>query len=90
MAGPLSAWLAFGYVAIGSQFLAFFAWYKGLALGGIARVSQLQLFQPFITMVASWLLWGEALSWVGVGAALVVAATVALGRRAPVARLSEE
>jgi drug/metabolite transporter (DMT)-like permease len=44
------AWIGFGYVAFFSQWLGFFAWYKGLALGGIARVSQVQLLQLFLTL----------------------------------------
>jgi drug/metabolite transporter (DMT)-like permease len=45
-----SAWLGFAYVTLFSQFLGFFAWYKGLALGGIVRVSQVQLLQTFMTL----------------------------------------
>jgi drug/metabolite transporter (DMT)-like permease len=86
VAAPFSAWAAFGYVAIVSQFFGFFAWYKGLALGGVARVSQLQLLQPFLTMIASGLLWGEQITTLALGSALVVAATVAIGRKAPVVR----
>lgn len=89
LAGPYSAWIAFGYVTVISQLLAFFAWYKGLALGGVARVSQLQLLQPFMTMIASWLLWGEQLTAIGLVAALIVAATVAIGRRTPVEKVPE-
>lgn len=45
------------YVSVVSVFLGFFAWYRGLAAAGIARASQLQLAQPFITLgVAAWLL----------------------------------
>lgn len=50
---------AFAYLAFGSMFLGFFAWYKGLALGGIARVGQVLLIQPFLTVVASAWLFGE-------------------------------
>jgi drug/metabolite transporter (DMT)-like permease len=50
---------AFAYLAFGSMFLGFFAWYKGLAMGGIARVGQLLLIQPFLTVVASAWLFGE-------------------------------
>jgi drug/metabolite transporter (DMT)-like permease len=54
-AGP-AAWLGFAYVSLFSQFLGFFAWYRGLALGGIARVSQVQLVQSFMTLgFAAWL-----------------------------------
>ncbi|MCP6280759.1 DMT family transporter, partial [Klebsiella pneumoniae] len=46
-----SAWWAFGYVAVFSMWLGFFAWYRGLALGGTVRVSQVQLVQPFLSML---------------------------------------
>jgi drug/metabolite transporter (DMT)-like permease len=59
-AGP-AAWAAFLYVALGSQVLGFFFWYRGLALGGIARVGQVQLLQTFLTLGASALLLGERL-----------------------------
>ena len=85
-AAPPSAWLAFSYVAVISQFLGFFAWYRGLALGGVARVSQIQLLQPFLTLVASALLLHEQVTLATVLVALVVMLTVALGRRAAVAR----
>lgn len=86
MSGPPQAWLAFGYVAAVSQFAGFVAWYKGLALGGVARVGQLQLLQPFLTILASGLLLDEPVTPGTFAAALLVVATVALGRRAPIAR----
>jgi drug/metabolite transporter (DMT)-like permease len=86
LAAPPVAWLGFGYVAVVSQFLGFFAWYHGLALGGVARVSQLQLLQPFLTLLASALLLLELVTLATVLAALVVVATVAVGRKAAVAR----
>jgi drug/metabolite transporter (DMT)-like permease len=89
-AAPPSAWLAFSYVAVVSQFLGFFAWYRGLALGGVARVSQIQLLQPFLTLVASALLLHEQITLATVLVALVVMLTVALGRRAAVARPVEK
>jgi len=42
-----SAWIALGYVSLFSMLIGFIFWYKGLALGGIATVGQLQLLQPF-------------------------------------------
>ena len=54
-----SAWAGFAYVSIISMFLAFFAWYRGLAVGGVARVSQVQLAQPVLTLGWSALLLGE-------------------------------
>jgi drug/metabolite transporter (DMT)-like permease len=63
-----------------SQFLGFFAWYRGLALGGVARVSQLQLLQPFLTLAASAFLLGERLTPLTIVVALIVVAAVAIGR----------
>lgn len=80
------AWAAFAYMGVISMFLAFWAWYEGLAQGGVARVSQLQLLQPFLTIAASWLMLGEHISASTIVAALIVVATVAIGRRAPVRR----
>ena len=48
---PASAWWAFAYVGVFSMWLGFFAWYRGLALGGTVRVSQVQLVQPFMSML---------------------------------------
>src|SRR4051812_26256048 len=45
-----AAWLGFAYVSVISMFLAFFAWYAGLARGGVARVGQIQLAQPVLTL----------------------------------------
>ena len=83
---PPVAWLCFLYVALVSQLLGFFAWYHGLALGGVARVSQLQLLQPFFTLVVSALLLHEQITPATIIVALVVMAAVAVGRRAPVRR----
>jgi drug/metabolite transporter (DMT)-like permease len=70
-----------------SMFFAFWAWYQGLALGGVARVSQVQLLQPFLTIAASWLMLGEHIGPSTLVAALIVVATVAIGRRASIARI---
>ncbi len=86
LSAPPEAWLGFAYVSVISMWLGFFAWYRGLALGGVARVSQIQLLQPFFTMLAATLLIGEELSPPALGVALVVALIVALGRRAAVQR----
>jgi drug/metabolite transporter (DMT)-like permease len=80
------AWAAFAYMGVISMFLAFWAWYEGLAMGGVARVSQVQLLQPFLTIGASWLILGERITPSTIVAALIVVATVAIGRRAPIAR----
>lgn len=72
----------FVYVSVVSMFLAFVVWYKGLALGGIARIGQLQLQQPFLTIFAAAMLLHEHVSWAEVLAALIVIACVLVGRRA--------
>lgn len=83
---PAAAWVGFAYVAVFSMWLGFFAWYRGLALGGTVRVSQVQLAQPFMSMLFAVPLLGETLDAVSVGFGLAVLATVAIGRRMPVAR----
>lgn len=80
-----SAWVGFGYVSLVSMWIGFFAWYRGLALGGTVRVSQVQLVQPFLSMLFSVPLLGESLDVVTVGFALAVIATVFIGKRMPVA-----
>jgi len=72
----------FAYVSIVSMFLAFIVWYKGLALGGIARIGQLQLLQPFLTISAAAMLLHELISWQEVTAALIVFTCVIVGRKA--------
>jgi drug/metabolite transporter (DMT)-like permease len=70
------AWLGFAYVSLISMFLAFFAWYRGLALGGIARIGQIQLAQPVLTLCWAALLLGEQVTLATVVAALAVLASV--------------
>ena len=62
----------------------FFAWYRGLALGGTVRVSQVQLVQPFLGMLFAVPLLGESLDAVTLGFALAVIAVVFIGKRMPV------
>jgi drug/metabolite transporter (DMT)-like permease len=90
---PAAAWGAFAYVAVFSMWIGFFAWYRGLAAGGTVRVSQVQLVQPFLSMLFAVPLLGERLDALTLGFALAVIATVFAGRRmsvrsaAPVAPL---
>lgn len=72
---PTWSWIGFIYVALMSQYLGFFAWNAGMALGGIAHVSQIQLLQTFITLLIAALLNREAIglsSWLVAGAVLVL------------------
>jgi len=75
------AWLCFAYVAVISMFVAFFAWYRGLALGGVARIGQVQLAQPVLTLLWSALLVGETVTHSMVLAALAVVACVGATQR---------
>ncbi len=75
------AWIGFGYVSVFSMFIGFFFWYRGMALGGVARVGQVQLVQPFLTLGAAALMLGDTLTWPNLAFALAVIAVVALGRR---------
>lgn len=81
-----TATFAFFYLGFGSMFLGFFAWNVGLGMGGIARVSQVQLLQSFVTLAISALFLGEHISGKTMLFALAVIAIVALGRRARVSR----
>jgi drug/metabolite transporter (DMT)-like permease len=84
-----SAWAGFAYVAVFSMWLGFFAWYRGLALGGTVRVSQVQLVQPFLGMLLAVPLLGERLDALTLGFAAAVIATVFIGKKMPVRRVQE-
>ena len=87
-AGPINwsasfpVWGSFAYVALFSQLLGFFAWNRGMALGGVARVGQLQLLQPFVTLAAAAFLLFEPVGALEIGFAILVVLLVALGRGA--------
>lgn len=81
------AWLGFGYVSLVSMFLGFFAWYRAMELGGVARVGQLQLLQPLLTLCWSALLLGENVSQGALGTALLVVLCVLAGVRSRVRQL---
>jgi drug/metabolite transporter (DMT)-like permease len=49
--GTATQWLAFAYLSCVSMYLGFFAWYRGLAIGPMARVSQVQLVQPVLSIL---------------------------------------
>ncbi len=74
------SWWAFAYVAVFSMWLGFFAWYRGLALGGAVRVSQVQLVQPFLSLLFAVPLLGEKIDLMTLGFALAVIATVFIGK----------
>ncbi|MDQ3695305.1 MAG: DMT family transporter, partial [Chloroflexota bacterium] len=75
------AWVGLLYVSAISMFAGFYAWYRGLAEGGIAKISQLQLAQPVLTLGWSVLLLGEQVDAGTIGAGLAVVAVVGLTQR---------
>lgn len=86
VAVPHEAWAALGFVGLFSQFIAFFAWNTGLALGGIARVGQIQLLQTFMIVALAALINGETIDAETIVFAVAVVATVMIGRRMPIKR----
>lgn len=79
---PMS-WVGFIYVALFSMWIGFFAWYRALALGAV-RVSQIQLVQPFLSLLFAVPLLGERLDAITLVFALAVIATVFAGKKMPV------
>lgn len=77
----LKPWLALLYVALFSQWIGFFAWNAGMAMGGIARVSQVQLLQPFVVFALAALFNSETITPQIVLFAAGVVATVAISTR---------
>jgi drug/metabolite transporter (DMT)-like permease len=77
----LKPWLALLYLAVFSQWIGFFAWNAGMAMGGIARVSQVQLLQPFITFALATFFNDETITLQILLFAASVVATVALSTR---------
>ena len=77
----LSAVISFIYVGLISMYIGFFFWYKGIAIGGIARVGQVQLLQPFLTLIGAYFLLNEEITAMNIGFALCVLAVVVLGKR---------
>jgi drug/metabolite transporter (DMT)-like permease len=79
-----SAWGGFLYVSVFSMWLGFFAWYRGLALGGVVRVSQVQLLQPFLALLFAVPVLGERLEAATLLFSIAVIAVVLVGKRMPV------
>ncbi|HEY1149153.1 MAG TPA: DMT family transporter [Pseudoduganella sp.] len=80
------AWGGFAYTCVFSMFIGFFFWYRGMALGGVARVGQVQLVQPFLSLLGAALLLGEPLQSEHILFALAVIAVVSAGKRMKVRR----
>jgi drug/metabolite transporter (DMT)-like permease len=75
------AWLGLAYVSVFSMLVGFVFWYRGLSLGGIAGVGQLQLLQPFFGLALAGLLLGEPVAWPMIAVTGLVVLCVAGAKR---------
>ena len=78
---PVSAYIGLAYVSIFSMLIGFFFWYKGLALGGIAKVGQIQLVQPFIGLMFCAALLNEQISFLMIAVSLAVVGCVVMAKK---------
>lgn len=83
--GGTTAWLGFSYVSLVSMFLGFFAWYAGLARGGVAKIGQVQLAQPVLGLLWAGLILGETINATTLLAAVAVLVCVVATQRTRVA-----
>ncbi|SLN72339.1 EamA-like transporter family protein [Roseovarius albus] len=76
-----TAWAGLAYVSVFSMLVGFIFWYRGLALGGIAGVGQLQLLQPFFGLILAGFLLNEPIAPTMIAATLFVVACVVGAKR---------
>jgi drug/metabolite transporter (DMT)-like permease len=86
---PITAHVALAYLGLISMYLGFFAWNMALAMGGIARIGQVQLLQTFVTLIIANLLLAEKIGWDAIGFATAVAILIYLSRRAKIQKLGQ-
>ena len=79
-------WQALLFLGLFSMYIGFFFWYEGLSMGGISRVSQVQLLQPFITLLCAYLLLAEPLKPINFIFAALVVSSVLRGKQMLVKR----
>jgi drug/metabolite transporter (DMT)-like permease len=82
----LTDWWAFAYLAAVSMYFAFFAWYRGLAIGPVSTVSQVQLTQPVMSIVWAAVILGETITPEIVLGGTIVIACAALAVRSRLSR----
>ncbi|MCP3461861.1 MULTISPECIES: DMT family transporter [unclassified Bradyrhizobium] len=75
------AWIGLAYVSVFSMFVGFVFWYRGLAIGGTASISQLQQLQPFFGLALAGLVLHEPVAWSMIAATALVVVCVAFARR---------
>ena len=73
--------ISLAYVGLFSMFIGFFFWYKGIAIGGISRVGQVQLIQPFLTIVGAYFLTNEKITTLNILFAFMVLIVIIIGRK---------
>jgi drug/metabolite transporter (DMT)-like permease len=78
---PWPAWTGLAYVGLVSQLAAFFVFNAAMAMGGVARIGQLMLLQPFVIVALAWPVNGEPLELRTLAYAAAVVATVIIGQR---------
>ena len=83
---PPSGWAGLAYVALVSQFFAFFVFNAGMALGGVSRVGQMMLLQPFAIVLLAWPINGEPIRITTIVYAGAVVLIVLIGQRTQVKR----
>ncbi|MBG6057787.1 drug/metabolite transporter (DMT)-like permease [Cryobacterium sp. MP_M5] len=78
--GTPTQWAAFAYLGVVSMFLGFFAWYRGLAIGPMTQVSQVQLTQPVLSILWAAVILREQLTWQTIigGIAVILCAGIAV------------
>ena len=77
----MPAWIGLAYVSVFSMFVGFIFWYRGLAIGGIARIGQLQQLQPFFGLTLAGFLLHEPVAWSMIAATALVVVCVFFARR---------
>jgi drug/metabolite transporter (DMT)-like permease len=77
----VAGWLSLVYVSVFSMLIGFIFWYRGLALGGVVSVSQLQLLQPFLGLILAAVMLQEPITGPMVAATVVVVLCVAGAKR---------
>ncbi|OIK09289.1 multidrug transporter [Bacillus sp. MUM 116] len=84
---PIQAWVSFIYLAVVSQFLAYVAWYSGMAMGGIARVSQIQYLQPFLMILFATVFLDESITLFTLIIAVIVVFSVIIGKNTEIRKV---
>ena len=80
----VSGWAAFAFLAVLNSLVGFFFWYKALALGGVAKISQVQLLQTFFTFIFAALWLGEDITLIMVVFLIITLIIVWLSKKIPV------